>query len=123
MLEPLAIVCYDRIMPGSQLVNRLQDLKYRVQVVSNPAQLAATVRRESPLLTLADLETRGDVCDAIRKIKADSATQHVPVISYAPDDKQELLTASLQAGATLAVGDSVLSGHLPTLLQQALQVD
>lgn len=123
MVEPLAIVCYDRIMPGSQLANRLQDLKYRVQVVGNPAQLAATARRDFPLVILADLEMRGDVCEAIRKIKADNATQHVPVIAFAPDDQQEQLAAGLQAGAVLAVGDSAISSHLPTILQQALQVD
>jgi len=67
MLQPLAIVFYERLMPGSQLVNRLQDLNYRVLALNNPALLAATVRREMPLLLVADLAARGDVCGAVEK--------------------------------------------------------
>ena len=39
MSEPLALVLYEKLLPGSQLVNRLQDLKYRVQTISDPAKL------------------------------------------------------------------------------------
>src|SRR5262245_49139849 len=39
MTEPLALVVYEKLLPGSQLVNRLQDLKYRVQTVADPTQL------------------------------------------------------------------------------------
>ena len=46
MLQPLAIVFYERLMPGSQLVNRLQDLNYRVLALNNAARLVATVQRE-----------------------------------------------------------------------------
>ena len=34
MTQPLALVFYEKLMPGSQLVNRLQDLNYRVQAVT-----------------------------------------------------------------------------------------
>ena len=54
-MQPLAIVFYERLMPGSQLVNRLQDLNYRVLAVNNPALLAATAKRETPLLMFIDL--------------------------------------------------------------------
>lgn len=123
VLQPLAIVCYERVMPGSHLVNRLQDLKYRVLTISNPALLAATVQRESPLLAFVDLETRGEVCDAIQRIKSDEATSHLPIVAFAPDNKPDLLTAAQEAGANLMVGESRLSGHLPQLLEQALSVD
>lgn len=123
MVEPLAIVCYERLMPGSQLLNHLQDLKYRVLAVNNPAQLAAVVQRESPLLAFVDLAARGDVGNAIQKIKTDAATAHVPVVAFAPDDQPELLTAAQQAGATLVVDDSRLVSYLPQLLEQALRVD
>jgi CheY-like chemotaxis protein len=122
-MQPLAIVLYERIMPGSQLVNRLQDLNYRVLVLNNPALVAATARRESPLLVFVDLETRGDVCEAIQRIKADEATRHLPIVAFATDNQAELLAAAQQAGASLVVGETTLSGHLPTLLEQALQVD
>ncbi|HZI31013.1 MAG TPA: hypothetical protein VFF11_01660, partial [Candidatus Binatia bacterium] len=104
-MQPLAIVFYERVMPGSQLVNRLQDLKYRILVLNNPALLAATVRRESPLIAFVDLEARGDIGDAIQRIKSDDATSHVPIVAFAPDDKAELLNAAQKAGANLIVGE------------------
>ena len=123
MPQPLAIVFYERVMPGSQLVNRLQDMQYRVLAVSNPALLAATVRRESPLLAFVDLEARGDICDATQRIKAEADTAHLPIVAFAPDDRPELLAAAQKAGANLFVSESVLTGHQPQLLEQALRVD
>ena len=123
MTQPLAIVFYERLLPGSQLVNRLQDLNYRVLAVSNLAQLAAVVKREMPLLLLVDLGARGEVGGAIEKIKADAATGHVPLIVFAPDEKPELLATAQAVGANFTITDSGLAGHLPQLLQQALHVE
>jgi CheY-like chemotaxis protein len=123
MTQPLAIVFFERLMPGSQLVNRLQDLNYRVLAANNPAQVAAIARRESPLLVIVDLDARGDVCGAIERVKADAATAHLPIIAFAPDNKPELLNGAQQAGADLTVGESTLSSHLQTLLDQALDLD
>jgi len=120
---PLAIVFYERLMPGSQLVNRLQDLNYRVLAVNNPALLAATTKRETPLLVFVDLEARGDITGAIEKIRSEAATSHLPIIAFAPDNKTGLLNAAQQAGANLTVSESALSGHLETLLDQALHLD
>jgi CheY-like chemotaxis protein len=122
-MQPLAIVFYERLMPGSQLVNRLQDLNYRVLAVNNPALLAATAHRESPLLVFVDLEARGEVIEAIAKIRADAATNHLPVVAFAPDKNADLLTAAQKAGANLSVGESTLASHLETLLEQALHID
>jgi CheY-like chemotaxis protein len=123
MLQPLAIVFYEKLMPGSQLVNRLQDLSYRVLALNNSALLAATAKRESPLLVFVDLDAPGDVCGAIQRIKADDASAHLPVIAFAPDNQAELLAAGQQAGANLVVGETTLGEHLPELLEQALRVD
>ena len=123
MLQPLAIVFYERLMPGSQLVNRLQDLHYRVLAINNPALLAATAKRETPLLLFVDLEAPGDVCGAIQRIKADEASAHLPIIAFAPDQRPELLAAAQNAGANLVVGETALGGHLPQLLEQALRLD
>lgn len=122
-MQPLAIVFYERLMPGSQLVNRLQDLNYRVLAVNNPALLAATAKRETPLLMFVDLEARGDICGAIEKIRSDAATSHLPIIAFAPDNKTNLLAAAQKAGANLTIGESALAGHLQTLLEQALHLD
>ena len=123
MPEPLALVFYERLMPGSQLVNRLQDLHYRVLVVNNAALLAATAKREKPLLLLADLTASGDVCDVISKINADADTSHLPVIAFAPETETTLIAAAQKAGANFAVTETGLVSHLPHMIDRALQVD
>ena len=57
MTEPLALVFYEKLMPGSQIVNRLQDLKYRVRTIGDPALLVESAEQAKPLLVLADLES------------------------------------------------------------------
>jgi len=123
MSQPLALVFYERLMPGSQLVNWLQDLNYRVLAVNNAALLAATAKREKPLVLLADLKSKADVRTAIEKVKADPETAHVPVIGFAPDEDAELLDAAKLAGANLTTGESALGSHLPQLLEQALHLE
>ena len=39
MTKPLAIIHYERLMPDSQLLDRLQDLGYRVQTVAEATLL------------------------------------------------------------------------------------
>jgi len=68
-------------MPGSQLVNKLQDLNYRVQTVNDSALLQPGALRENPLLVLADLAGGDKVMTAIAGLKADAATSHIPVIA------------------------------------------
>ena len=123
MSQPFALVFYERLMPGSQLVNRLQDLNYRVLAINNAALLAATVKREMPMLLLADFESKADIRTAIEKIKADPTTAHVPVIAFAPDNQQDTLASAKAAGANFAIGESALGNHLPQLLDQALQLE
>ncbi len=123
MPQPLALVCYERLMPGSQLVNRLQDLNYRVLVLNNVALLAATAKREKPLLLLADLTTPGDVFEAIAKVKADSETSHLPIIAFAPESETAMIEAAQKAGANFAVTETGLASHLPHMIDRALQVD
>src|SRR5438445_9362650 len=38
MTTPLALVFYENLLPGSQLVNRLQDLGYRVQTIGDRSE-------------------------------------------------------------------------------------
>lgn len=124
MTQPLALVFYERLMPGSQLVNRLQDLGYRVQHVSDANIFAECAEREKPLVLLLDLEANNqNVCETIARLKRNHATKHLPIISFAGDDKTDLQAAALRAGATLAVGETVVTSHLAQLLDQALQVE
>ena len=123
MTQPLALVFYEKLMPGSQLVNRLQDLNYRVQAVNDLASLQQCARSEGPLLVIADLGGREDVCQAIAALKADAATQHIPIIAFASETGTEWQAAAQKAGATLAVSEAAIINYLPQLLNQALQLE
>jgi CheY-like chemotaxis protein len=122
MTQPLALVFYEKLMPGSQLVNRLQDLNYRVQAVNDLALLQQCARSDGPLLIIVDLAGRAEVCHAIAALKADAATRHVPIIAFAGEQAAELQAAAQKAGATLVVGEITIANYLPQLLNQALQV-
>jgi CheY-like chemotaxis protein len=123
MTQPLALIFYERLMPGSQLANRLQDMKYRVMAVNNVELLSVTAKRELPMFLIVDLEARGEVAPVIEKIKADPATSHLPVIAFAPDNKADLFATAQKAGASLIIGETTLASHLPQLLDQAMHID
>ena len=122
-MQPLALVFYERLMPGSQLVNRLQDLNYRVLSLSELARLAATAQREAPLLLFIDLATPGDICGVIATLRSTPATAHLPVIGFAPEDAPELLASAQTAGANITVSEIAVISHLSQLIDQALRVD
>jgi len=124
MTQPLALVLYEKLLPGSQIVNRLQDLNYRVEVVADPALLDKSAEQSKPLLVLADLEsTRDNVCAALRRLKQNPATKHLPLIAFCGENTEEMQAAALAAGVTLLVTEAAILNHLPQLLQQALQVE
>lgn len=122
-MQPLALIVYERLLPGSHLVNRLQDLNYRILSLNAVDRLALTVQRESPLLLFVDLTAPGDTCAAIAALKSARPTSHLPIIAFAPDDAADSLAAAQQAGAAIAVSDTALLAHLPQFLDQAMRVD
>jgi len=124
MTQPLALVLYEKLLPGSQIVNRLQDLNYRVEVVTDPALLANAAEHSKPLLVLADLEsTRQNVCAALGSLKQNPATKHLPLIAFTGQNAQDLQAAAQAAGITLVVTEAAILNHLPQLLEQALHVE
>lgn len=125
MTQPLAFIVYERLLPGTQLVNRLQDLKYRIRAVTDPTTLGACAQQEKPMVVLADLgSSRDSVCGAISRMKQSPDTQHIPVIAFAPEeDTAGLSQAARSAGAALVVSDSAILNHLSQLLEQALRVE
>jgi CheY-like chemotaxis protein len=122
MTEPLALVVYEKLLPGTQLVNRLQDLNYRVRAVTDPGTLLACARQEKPMLVLADLEA-ANVCAVIGQLKQNPETQHIPVIAFAPDAAADLQAKAQTAGATLVVSEAAIVTHLSQFLEQALRVE
>ena len=124
MTQPLALVLYEKLLPGSQLVNRLQDLKYRVQTVADARTLVDCAEQAKPMLVLADLESsRDDVCGAIARLRQNPATQHLPVIAYRGEKAADLEASAKAAGATLVVSESAIVSHLAQFLEQALRVE
>ena len=122
MTQPLALVLYEKLLPGSQLVNRLQDLNYRVQTATDLPALLRCAQSDGPMLVVVDLESkRDDVCRAIAELKAEAATRHIPIIAFAGEQAKELQSAAQKAGATLVVGEATIASYLPQLLNQALQ--
>jgi CheY-like chemotaxis protein len=124
MTQPLALVLYEKLLPGSQIVNRLQDLNYRVQAIAEASRLVECAEQAKPLLVLADLESRGDdVCAVLARLKQNAATRHLPVVAFSPEGAAELQAAAQAAGATLVVSETTILNQLPQILDQALQVE
>ncbi len=123
-MQPLVLLIYERLMPGSQLVNRLQDAGYRVRTVDNPQLLADQASREKPLFILADAYSRHDlICKAIASLKKTPATSHIPVIAIAAPADAELQAVARAAGATLVVSEAAAQLHLKEIVEQALLLD
>ena len=124
MTEPLALVSYERLLPGSQLVNRLQDLNYRVQAVADASALPACARQEKPLIIFLDLvSSRHNTSEVVANLKKHPETRHIPVIAFCPDDALDAQEAAQSAGATLVVSDAAVLNYLVQFLEQALRVE
>ena len=124
MTQPLALVVYEKLLPGSQLVNRLQDLNYRVQAVTNAETLVACATEEKPMLVLTDLtSTHQDICAVIGQLRQNPETSHIPVIAFGPETALELQQTALAAGAILATSETAVLSHLSELLEQALRIE
>jgi len=124
MTQPLALVLYEKLLPGSQLVNRLQDLGYRVLTAPGADQLTACAEQEKPMVVLVDLiSTKAKIAEAIGHLRKNAATSHLPVIAFADEKEQALQTAAKDAGATVVVNEAAITTHLPQFLDRALQLD
>jgi CheY-like chemotaxis protein len=124
MTQPLALVLYEKLLPGSQLVNRLQDLHYRVQTLNDPGLLVPCAEQARPLVVLTDLQSsQSDVRSAISRLRQHPATRHLPVIAFGDEPSLQNSSSAEAAGVTLVVSDAAVLNHLSECLQQALQID
>jgi PleD family two-component response regulator len=124
MPEPLALLVYERLLPGGQLVNQLQDRGYRVHTLSDPSKLTATAETEKPMVVVVDVSAQTDkIFSEISRLKSSGSTSHIPVIAVAPANNGELQERARTAGAKLVVSDNAIVAHLDQFLEQALQVD
>jgi len=124
MTKPLALIFYERLMPGSQLVNRLQDLGYRVSNCTDVTGLPAQVEKELPMVIVMDLSSEhGDVNGVIKDIRKSEKTSHIPIVAFTSKTNKAGQNAAVEAGAKLVAVDEAILPQLPTLLDQALEVD
>ena len=119
MTQPLALVLYEKLLPGTQVAGRLQDLGWRVQILNDASELFRAAEEHTPVLVLADLvSSHGSVCNSISALRRNQATAHIPVIAFSADETQHKPAAD--AGATLAVSDTAILQHLNQFIDQAL---
>ena len=124
MTQPLALLLYERLLPGSQLVNRLEDQGYRVKTIGSPSALVETALLEKPIVVLVDMVYKADnASSAIARLRDTPGTRHLPVIAVVPPDANNLEVEATAAGATLIVKDSAILVHLQPLLERALEVE
>lgn len=119
MTQPLALVLYEKLLPGTQVAGRLQDLGWRVQTLNNPSELVRSAEDHKPLLVLADLiSSHGSVSESVARMRRNQSTAHIPVIAFCEDESQH--KPAVEAGATLAVSDTAILQHLNQFIDQAL---
>lgn len=124
MTSPLALLLYERLLPSSALGNKLRDLGYRILHVADPAGVAATAEKEKPLVVFVDLEVKdSDSCAAIKSLKTNAATIHIPILAFSSPKHKNLQADALAAGATFIASDAAILAQLPAMLDQAMLVE
>ena len=124
MNQPLALLVYEKLLPGGQIANKLRDLGYRVVPVPDPGDLVGTAGREKPLVVVMDLEPHHEKgAAAIAALRALESTAHIPVLAFAAAQNEAAQAQARAAGATLTTNDSSILAHLDQFLDQALRVD
>ena len=119
MTQPLALLLYEKLLPGTQLVNRLQDLGWRVQTLNDAAALMRTAEEHKPVLVLADLSSTHDpVSNGISHLRNNKDTAHIPVIAFGADEAMH--KTALDAGANVVASDAAILQHLNQFIEQAL---
>ncbi|MBM3871819.1 MAG: response regulator [Verrucomicrobia bacterium] len=124
MTSPLALLLYERLLPGSALGNKLRDQGYRILHVTNLTDIAAIAAGEKPLVAFVDLEWKAtDASAAIRALKENPATHHVPILAFSSPRNVKLRDAALAAGATIIASDEAILTQLSAMLDQAMMVE
>jgi PleD family two-component response regulator len=122
--KPLAVIFYERLLPGSRVANRLSDLGWRVAEAKRPEDIVPLARAERALVVLAEFAGRSsEVCLAVAELKRTPETEHVPVLGYGDPKDLKLSEAALAAGVSLVVAEAGVFDQLPQLLDHVLAVD
>jgi PleD family two-component response regulator len=123
MAEPLALVLYPKILPGTQLVNRLQDLRYRVQSVTHKDDLSALAEQLKPMLLIVDLDfEREATAGMVTRLRQNPATNHIAIIGVTDQEGLVRTVQPADSGPNLIVTESAILNHLPQCLERALEI-
>jgi CheY-like chemotaxis protein len=96
-MDKIMVVDDDQIFCGL-LKTVLEFEKYEVVIESNPDNVMVMVRQVQPILVLMDVHSdRGDTLGVLRDLKADEATEAVPVVMASGMDRSD---ECLRAGAS-----------------------
>lgn len=124
MINPLALMVYENLLPGSQLTDRMKEQGYRVIVRTGSDGLVEQATREMPLVVIMDLTSKQeDLCPAIRELKSNPATAHIPVLAFTSNQNACLQAVASDAGAAMVASDRAILAQLPALLEQLLRVE
>jgi PleD family two-component response regulator len=125
MTKPLAMVAYGNILLGSQLVNRLYDLGYRVSSTVDLSNVATLAAKERPILLIMDLSAsqNGNPLHVIQSIRSTETTTHLPILAVTQKNDPSFHAKASEAGTTLIALNSAIIAQLPQLLEQVLSLE
>jgi len=105
------------------MVNRLEDLAYRVEVLNDSSQLADVALRVKPMVVLVDMSSREhDVAKAISSLRGEAQTSHIPVLAFAALEDEAGQEAARSAGANMVASEEAILDQLPSLLDHVLEI-
>jgi PleD family two-component response regulator len=122
MTTPLALMYYQNLLPGSQLVNRLQDLGYRVVVVGDARDISSRALAEKPMVFVSEISADSNITDSFRQVRENPATEHIPILAYSTSTDEHTQAAAVKAGANLVASEAGILDQLPRLLDQVLTI-
>lgn len=123
MNEPLALLLCARGLIATQLAQRLEGLRYRMLVISNPAELTSTSESQRPMVVFADVDGLPQpVIAAVEQLRGNVSTAHIPVVAFARETDDASQATLVAKGATIVVNESAILSHLPQLLDRALDI-
>ncbi len=123
------VLVVDDVLPNVKLLEaKLSSEYFDVLTATNGPAALEIVQREHPDIVLLDVMMPGmngyEVC---RRIKADSATAHIPVVMVTALDQRSDRIAGLEAGAddflTKPVDDTALFARVRSLVRLKVMVD
>jgi PleD family two-component response regulator len=125
MMRPLAFICYsENMVLGNQLVNRLGDMGYRVQVISKVGEMCSLARSAKPFVIVGEISTRkAGLLPVVKEIRQDEEVCHIPILGFTSEKDQRFHSEAVASGVNLVAMENGILGQLPQLLDMALAVE